>query len=50
MLCLKPTTSARNDILLKQGDFIEEIIFVKSGKIQDIYFFHWVQNTNFYIW
>jgi len=34
MLCLKPTTSARNDILLKQGDFIEEIIFVKSGKIQ----------------
>jgi len=34
IIALKPTTCARKDILIKQGDFIEEIIFVKHGIIQ----------------
>lgn len=34
IITLKPTTSVRNDILIKQGDMIEEIIFVKYGILQ----------------
>ena len=33
LFCFKPILGIRNDILIKDGDFIEDIIFVKSGKI-----------------
>lgn len=31
IMALKPTKSSKKDILLKQGEFIEEVIFVKRG-------------------
>lgn len=34
IITLKPTSTVRNDILLKQGDFIEEIILIKIGILQ----------------
>lgn len=34
ILILKPTISTKNDVLIKQGDFIEEILFVKKGVLQ----------------
>lgn len=34
ILILKPTISTKADILIKQGDFVEEIIFVKRGILQ----------------
>ena len=33
IFCFKPILAIRNDILIKDGDFIEDIIFVKRGKI-----------------
>ena len=33
IFCFKPILAIRNDILVKDGDFIEDIIFVKRGKI-----------------
>ena len=33
ILAFKPILSMKNDILVKDGDFIEEIIFVKKGRL-----------------
>ena len=33
ILCFKPILAVRNDILIKDGDFVDDIIFVKKGKI-----------------
>ena len=33
ILALKPILALRNDILIKDGDFVEDIIFVKKGKL-----------------
>ncbi len=33
IFCFKPILAIRNDILIKDGDFIEDIIFIKRGKI-----------------
>jgi CRP-like cAMP-binding protein len=33
ILAFKPILALKNDVLVKQGEFIEEIIFVKNGKL-----------------
>ena len=33
IFCFKPILAIRNDILIKDGDFVEDIIFVKRGKL-----------------
>ena len=33
ILCFKPILAIRNDILIKDGDLVEDIIFVKKGKL-----------------
>ena len=33
IFCFKPILAIRNDILIKDGDFVEDIIFVKKGKL-----------------
>ena len=33
IFCFKPIMAIRNDILIKDGDFVEDIIFVKKGKL-----------------
>jgi hypothetical protein len=33
LFCFKPILAIKNDILIKDGDFVEDIIFVKKGKI-----------------
>ena len=33
IFCFKPILAIKNDILIKDGDFIEDIIFVKRGRI-----------------
>ena len=33
LMCFKPILSLKNDILVKEGDYIEEILFVKKGNL-----------------
>ena len=33
IFCFKPILAIRNDVLIKDGDFIEDIIFVKKGRL-----------------
>ncbi len=33
LLAFKPVLALKNDVLIKDGDFMEEIIFVKNGKL-----------------
>ena len=33
ILALKPILALKNDVLIKDGDFVEDIIFVKKGKL-----------------
>ena len=33
ILCFKPILAVRNDILIKDGDFVEDMIFVKRGRL-----------------
>ena len=33
IFCFNPILAVKNDILIKEGDFVEDIIFVKKGKI-----------------
>ena len=33
ILCFRPILAVRNDILIKDGDFVEDIIFVKFGRL-----------------
>ena len=33
IFCFQPILAIKNDILIKDGDFIEDIIFVKKGKL-----------------